>query len=380
MLVIAFLGGAIAWIRGVVPGERRWWLPMALIPPAVLFLFFPVSQPIWNALPELRLLQFPWRWLVVLEAPMAIWFASAVWFDRKTVRIPVVVGCAAVFLGISLIVPRWWLIECGSSTRLQELAARGIFAPGKPEYAPPGIRFPVLNILVDAQGNPLVDPLGIPVLDSAGKPLLDSLVHPNVQSLPSACLLDGPSKASVQGAEDLAPAWHGESADCESSGWQQFFLMAGSSTSEASVHMPEQKLFAGVAKHAGYLILRLRYYPAWGVKVNGIPVTATAERERGLMAVPVPQGFVRVSVDWTTTGDVLAGSWVSGVALLLLIYMHLFERKRLSAHSRPGSASSRIFVEKSKLPEIELKNPARLVRTERKNSPSRKPPKAPSGK
>ena len=41
MLAIAIGGGAIAWMRKVVPGERRWWLPLALIPPAVLFLLLP---------------------------------------------------------------------------------------------------------------------------------------------------------------------------------------------------------------------------------------------------------------------------------------------------------------------------------------------------
>lgn len=340
MLAIAFLGGAIAWIRGVVPGERRWWLPIALIPPAVLFLLFPISLPVWNLLPELRLLQFPWRWLVVLEAPMAIWFASAVWFERKTVRMPVLAVCAAVFLGISLAVPRWWLVDCNSRiTSLLESAKTGLVIPGEPEYAPPGIRSPVLNVLVDDQGNPLVGPLGVPVMDSAGHPLLDSLANPRVQVLPGACLLDTPSKASGPSAVDFAPGWNGDSTDCDSSGWQQLFLMTGSSASIASSYIPEQKWFAGFAKHAGYLILRLRYYPAWSVKVNGIPVTAIADRERGLMAVPVQQGATEISVDWTTTGDVIAGRCVSGVALLLLIGLHLFERKRLWASTARLSGS-----------------------------------------
>jgi hypothetical protein len=357
MLAIAFGGGAVAWIRGVVPGERKWWLPLALIPPAVLFLLFPVSQPVWNVLPELRLLQFPWRWLVVLEAPMAICFASAVWFDRRSLRIPLMAACAAVFVGISLAAPQWWFVDCRSSiASVQESLREGIGVLGKPEYAPPGIRFPLVYPLVDPAGNPLVDPVG--------NLLVDPRVGPIMLVLPSACLLDSLPNASVQGA-GLAPAWHGDSANCKSLGWQELVLTADSSDSESAKYLPEQRWIEGVAEHAGYLILRLRYYPAWGVKVNGIPVTATAERERGLMAVPVPQGNVHVSVDWTTTGDVVAGRWVSVVALLLVTGLCLFERKLSRSYFAMGRTGSLVSTEEPKLP----------MRTDRRIAPSSKPPK-----
>lgn len=298
MLLVAFGGGVVAWLRGAVPGERKWWLPLALIPPAVLFLLFPISQPVWNVLPEFRLLQFPWRWLVVLEAPMAICFASAVWFDRRTLRIPLIAACAAGFVGISLAAAQWWFVECTSvEASLQKLVRAGIGVPGKPEYAPPGVRFA----------------------------LVDRIVH-------SACLLDSLPDTSGQGGAGLAPAWDGQAASCNSSAWSDLVLIADPFHPEAAMNMPEQRRIAGVADHAGYLILRLRYYPAWRVKVNGIPVRATAERERGLMAVPVPQGNVQVSVDWTTTGDVITGRWVSGIALLLVTGLYLLERRLMRAH------------------------------------------------
>lgn len=336
MLVIACGGGAIAWMRGTVPGERRWWLPLALIAPAVLFLLLPVSLPVWNALPELRMLQFPWRWLVVLEAPMAICFASAAWFDRRTVRIPVLAACAALFVGTSLVAYQSWFLESKTfEAEVLESVREGAGVLGKPEYSPPGIRFPQVD-----------------------KPVSD------------ACLLDSPPDASLQGEAGLAPAWDGESASCNSSPWQEAILMADSSRSEAAPYMQEQKQIMGVAAHAGYLILRLRYYPAWGVKVNGIPVTPRAERERGLMAVPVPQGKVQVSVDWTTTSDVVAGRWVSAAALLLLIGLYSFERKRLRAHLNLGGASSLVATEEPK-----PRNVIPSVRTGNRNTPSGKKPK-----
>ncbi len=62
----------LAGLRNTLPAKLCWWFPLALIPLAVLFLQLPISLPVWNLLPKLRFLQFPWRWLVVLEAPMAI--------------------------------------------------------------------------------------------------------------------------------------------------------------------------------------------------------------------------------------------------------------------------------------------------------------------
>ena len=67
------------------PADRCWWIPLAIIPVAVLFLQFPASAFLWNTLPKMRFLQFPWRWLVVLEAPMGIFFASALWAGGRQV-------------------------------------------------------------------------------------------------------------------------------------------------------------------------------------------------------------------------------------------------------------------------------------------------------
>jgi hypothetical protein len=203
-------------------------------------------------------------------------------------------ACAALFVGISLATAHWWILQCGSAeASIQESIQKEIGVFGKPEYAPPGIRFPMV-----------VDP-----------------------SIPAACLLNSPRDASASGEPGPAPAWDGNAASCDSSGWNNLVLVGASSDSNEARNMPEKRWIAGVAKHPGYLILRLRYYPAWSVKVNEVPVTARPETERGLMAVPVPQGDAMVSVDWTTTSDVVAGRLVSGVALLLITGLFLFERK-----------------------------------------------------
>ena len=64
------------------------------------------------------------------------------------------------------------------------------------------------------------------------------------------------------------------------------------------------------------------------IRVNGQLQQALPRRDDGLIAVPVPQGAVDVTVDWTRSPDVLAGRWVSAFSLLLLIAMWWVELRR----------------------------------------------------
>ncbi len=82
------------------------------------------------------------------------------------------------------------------------------------------------------------------------------------------------------------------------------------------------------AAQDGFLILRLRRYPAWEVRVNGTLPHNLPERSDGLIAVPVAQGLNRVSVDWTTTSDAWIGRWAAVLALLLLIALTAFEKRQ----------------------------------------------------
>ena len=66
------------------------------------------------------------------------------------------------------------------------------------------------------------------------------------------------------------------------------------------------------------------------VKVNGQPVADLPQRDDGLIAVPVPQGPVDLTVDWTTTADVIAGRWLSALGVLLLTGLCLLERRLCS--------------------------------------------------
>jgi hypothetical protein len=295
MIAVALGGLLLCWGRGKLASEgqsilRRWWIPLALIPVAVLFFQLPISLPLWNLLPKLRFLQFPWRWLLVLEAPMAIFFAAAVWppnAARRWVRVAVVFVCAAIFLAATVYTGRTFFQVCDAEDAVSGIASAyrsGAGFVGYDEYAPP-----------DAD---------------------DALV---ATGLPGACLVSDPS--TVLGVlpngpkvDGTAPAWNAGQNSCDATlGWQP-----GS---------PEHKRLRAVVRHPGFLILRLRSYPAWRVAVNGRPTDALPQRDDGLMVVPVPQGPVDLTVDWVDPPVVIAGRWLSVLAAVLFTGLWLLERK-----------------------------------------------------
>jgi len=269
-----------------IGGFPQWWIPLALIPPVVLLLLFPVSLPVWNLLPKLRLLQFPWRWLLVVEAPMGIFFAAAVWpteTGRRWLRPAVACLCGALFLAATAFAAGNFFRDGVEADDFQNLLAEyrsGSGFAGTYEYAPP---------------------------DSDS-----SLV---ATGLPDACFTDSSdTELGIAPAREVNPVWLPAQGSCIA-------------TATATLREPEHLRIATAAPRAGFLILRLRSYPAWQIRVNGLVETNLPSRVDGLVAIPVAQGPVEVSADWTTTPDVIFGRCVSLVALVLLALLARFERK-----------------------------------------------------
>ncbi len=272
---------------GPQPLTRSWWIPLAFIPAAVLFLQFPISLPVWNLLPKLRFLQYPWRWVLVLEAPMAIFFAAAVWPSqraRRWQRAAVASVCGLFFLAATAWAATTFLRVCQEGDTIADLLTMvrgGGGLEGTDEYEPPGSD------------------------------------HWKIATgLPDACLsADADTPLGIVGEGESIPAWQPEQGSCQATAVAQF-------------RQPEHLRIATVAAHPGFLILRQLSYPAWRVTVNGQPAAPLPARDDGLIAVPVPQGPVDLRVDWTTTPDVVAGRCLSGLALALLAGLGLLERRQ----------------------------------------------------
>jgi hypothetical protein len=140
--------------------------------------------------------------------------------------------------------------------------------------------------------------------------------------LPFACLVTKPATRLGKGDPDMVPDWAPDQGSCDAT-----YSKAQGFRSDSPEHF---RLTADVP-HTGYLVLRLRTYPAWRVRMNGHPVAAMPARDDGLTTVPVPQGRVDLAADWTTTRDVLVGRLISLAALALITLRWLLERRRIRA-------------------------------------------------
>jgi hypothetical protein len=294
MIAVTVICITIGWLRGTLPiaktsASRLWWAPPAAIPVVIFFFLFPVSRPLWYLLPEMRFLQFPWRWLEAVEAPMAIFFAAAIWPSGRRARAAVLVVCGAAFLASTAYASRYFFQVCYPEDSVSSVLAdyrAGEGFEGMYEYEPPG-------------GD-------------------DSSI---ATGLPDACLVSDPS--IVLGRPDpddpdSNPAWSRDQGSCEAT----FQFVHGLQTN------PEHREMHGPIAHSGFLVLRLLSYPAWRIRLNGQQLTALPKRDDGLIAVPVPQGPIDLTIDWTRSPDVLAGRWVSALSVLLLAALWFFERRR----------------------------------------------------
>src|SRR3569833_906648 len=154
--------------------------------------------------------------------------------------------------------------------------------------------------------------------------------------LPDACF--SPSATTVLAAATSAgtiPAWDPTNGHCDAT--YSWIHNRGHDS-------PEHRRLAADVPHAGFLILHLRDYAAWQIRVNGRLLVSGADpvlttlphRDDGLMAVPVPSGFVELAIDWATTSDLAIGRWLTALSLVLLAGLCCAERRSAASTAAAG--------------------------------------------
>jgi hypothetical protein len=120
-----------------VSGEaRKLWVVLLVLSAAATLLMIRPSSFLWMQLPELRFVQFPWRWMAILAGPYAFFLAAAMARRRLgwvwgAVALAVTVGTATF-----LVQEAWWDSE--DIPVLREAIAKDQGFEGTDEYDPRG--------------------------------------------------------------------------------------------------------------------------------------------------------------------------------------------------------------------------------------------------
>ncbi len=283
-IVVVLIAGAVvaAWLarkkRNVI------WMPLVVIGAAVSILQLRWTDGVWRLAPELKFLQFPWRWMMVLGLVFAALAGLALRGEAATRRAIAVRAALMLLLagGMAVLSSLLFWQPCDDEDNVQAQIATFHEAgfEGTDEYTPQG-----------ADNGEI----------QQGLPQVRLLKSPNAEQASDG----NNSQWTSDPSEEIA-------ADVKVDRWNS-----------------EHKSVTIVTAQPAYAVLRLMDYPAWRVTRNGAVVSERARRGDGLMAIPIAAGTNHIDVRWRTTGDQWAGIGISLAALAITLVLWLKGRRRI---------------------------------------------------
>ncbi len=290
---------ATAWMRGAA--SRR-LLPIAATAFAALLLQLPISAPLWAHAPELKFLQFPWRWALVLGIAMALAVAAAFAQSSQNPSPPKFRRRSAALLVAVFAI---------------SFAAAHLFRQPCDEYDNIAAQLSVIQAGTGFQGTDEYTALGADNTEIE-------------QELPAVRIVRNFDDEMIDSGKFKVPEDANPTFDPTDRVYAKGQLPA---RIKIDRWQSETKVFHVNSPAAGYAILRLMDYPAWRVLTNGSPAAGRPRRDDGLMAVPVPAGMTRVEIHYAATADVLWGRALTAAAVLLLLALAASQkRNRVGYH------------------------------------------------
>jgi 6-pyruvoyl-tetrahydropterin synthase related domain len=278
MLVTGIAAIFVARKRRAFP-ELFWVL--ATLGLVSVLLMLPLTNFLWRELPELQFVQFPWRWLEMLDLVFAFFVAVAIGQLQRLrlawlagVIVFVALGAAAT----AMVLDAWW--DSADVPTIADAIHAGRGYEGTDEYAPAEsdhYEFPG-------------DPDDTERLQGASSVPADRIARFD----------------SDYGA--ITPA---TSVDLKISRWSA-----------------ERREFTAETGTPVTLAVKLVNYPAWEVRVDGHEVRSVLVEDTGQMLVALSPGPHRVAIRFRRTWDRTAGGTISILSALMLLAWLGVSRKR----------------------------------------------------
>jgi hypothetical protein len=281
IFLLAAVGGGALMLRKVV-APRLLFGFLLLVTVAAILMMLPVAGPIWDLLPLVDLIQFPWRLLAVAAFTLALLAGLGAAVLEQSRGEPYRNGSPFVYLiGLALIV-----------TSLP--FTRPEILPLRPQDESPLAVLDFELTFTDMRG--LTRWAERPPLD-ADSPLIAQYLAG--QPLQKAVILDGAGRITRQ---DAGALW-----------------------AHAQVQADEPLR----------LVFYNYYFPGWRATVNGVSAEIRPEGPNGLITLDLPPGTHDVRLQFGSTPPRIAGALLSGLGVLGIAALFILDRRR-----RQGAATS----------------------------------------
>lgn len=233
---------------------------LAVLTCVVAFLLTSPSAFLWRHVPELKFLQFPWRFCAILGATAAALLALAM----RRVRLHVFAATAtamALTMVFTLVGDHDLRQTCQAESAyglpgiVRDFYHGGEYDPTD-EYPPHGA-----NMLAIQHSNPIYW----------------LAVHPT----------------------DPTPG----------------------AAHNYSINLQRRLHFAVTSPSPGFVVLSIRDYPAWKTSVNGLNVVSHPHRADGLIVLPIASGVSKIDVRYVFTTDYIAGLIFTVLSAALLFWV-----------------------------------------------------------